>query len=94
MKLLDRLVLNDLVPKLLMGIGLFSTLFFALGPLIAATRFLKVGISRLVVLEFMGWDFAGPLPIYVLTLISCSRDEAMCIFETSNRLRALFQNPS
>ena len=39
MKLLDRLILKGLVPNLLMGIGLFSTLFFALGPLIAATRF-------------------------------------------------------
>ncbi len=90
MKLLDRLILNDLVPKLLMGVGLFSTLFFALGPLIAATRFLKSGLSRLVVLEFMGWDFAGfvsftlPLAMLVAALLGferLSRDsEAVALF--------------
>jgi len=90
MKLLDRLILLDLVPKMLMGVGLFSTLFFALGPLIAATRFLKTGISRLVVLEFMGWDFAGfvsftlPLAVLVASLIGferLSRDsEAVALF--------------
>ena len=69
----------DLVPKMLMGVGLFSTLFFALGPLIAATRFLKTGISRLVVLEFMGWDFAGfvsftlPLAVLVAALLGFER---------------------
>ena len=79
MKLLDRLILNDLVPKLLMGIGLFSTLFFALGPLIAATRFLKSGLSPLVVMEFMGWDFAGfisftlPLAMLVAALLGFER---------------------
>jgi lipopolysaccharide export system permease protein len=90
MKLLDRLILLDLVPKMLMGVGLFSTLFFALGPLIAATRFLKTGISRLVVLEFMGWDFAGfvsftlPLAVLVAALLGferLSRDsEAVALF--------------
>ena len=90
MRLLDRLILLDLVPKMLMGVGLFSTLFFALGPLIAATRFLKTGISRLVVLEFMGWDFAGfvsftlPLAVLVAALLGferLSRDsEAVALF--------------
>jgi len=79
MRLLDKLILQDLVPKLLMGIGLFSTLFFALGPLIAATRFLKSGLSRWVVLEFMGWDFAGfvsftlPLAMLIATLLGFER---------------------
>jgi lipopolysaccharide export system permease protein len=98
-KLLDKLILDDLVPKLLMGIGLFSTLFFALGPLIAATRFLKSGISKLVVLEFMGWDFAGfisftlPLAMLVAALLGferLSRDsEAVALFAGGIRFQRM-----
>ena len=90
MKLVDRLILLDLVPKLLMSIALFSTLFFALGPLIAATRFLKTGLSWGVVLAFMGWDFAGfisftfPLAMLVAALLGFERlsreSEAVALF--------------
>ena len=90
MKLVDRLILLDLVPRLLMSIALFSTLFFALGPLIAATRFLKTGLSWSVVLAFMGWDFAGfisftfPLAILVAALLGFERlsreSEAVALF--------------
>ncbi len=98
-KLLDWMILKDLVPKLLMGIGLFSTLFFALGPLIAATRFLKSGISKLVVLEFMGWDFAGfisftlPLAMLIAALLGferLSRDsEAVALFAGGVRFQRM-----
>lgn len=90
MKLLDRLILIDLFPRLLMSIALFSTLFFALGPLIAATRFLKSGLSWPVVLAFMGWDFAGfisftfPLAMLVAALLGFERlsreSEAVALF--------------
>ncbi len=99
LKLVDRLILNDLIPKLLLGIGLFSTLFFVAGPLIAATRFLKSGISSLVVLEFMGWDFAGfisltlPLAMLVAALLGferLSRDsEAVALFAGGIRFQRI-----
>lgn len=78
-KLVDRLILSDLVPKFLMGVGLFTTLFFALGPLIAATRLFKSGLSELVVLEFMGWDaaefipFTLPLAMLIAALLGFER---------------------
>ena len=81
------------------GIGLFSTLFFVAGPLIAATRFLKSGISSLVVLEFMGWDFAGfisltlPLAMLVAALLGferLSRDsEAVALFAGGIRFQRI-----
>jgi len=90
MKLLDKLILQDLVPKLLMGVGLFSTLFFALGPLIAAARFIEQGVPGWVVAEFIGWDFAGfvsftfPLGMLVAALLSFERlsreSEAVALF--------------
>lgn len=98
-KLVDRLIYIGLVPNLLMGIGLFSTLLFALGPLIAATRFLKSGLSQLVVLEFMGWDFAEtlsftlPLAMLVAALLGferLSRDsEAVALFAGGIRFQRL-----
>ncbi len=90
MKLLDKLILQDLVPKFLMGIGLFSTLFFALGPLIAAARFLEQGVPAWVVAAFVGWDFAGfvsftfPLGMLVAALLGFERlsreSEAVALF--------------
>lgn len=90
MKLVDRLILLDLVPKLLMSIALFSTLFFALGPVVAAFRFVSQGVPAWVVAEFIGWDFAGfvswtfPLGMLVAALLGfdrLSRDsEAVALF--------------
>ena len=90
LKLLDKLILQDLVPKLLMGIGLFSTLFFALGPLIAAARFIEQGVPAWVVAAFVGWDFAGfvsftfPLGMLVAALLGFERlsreSEAVALF--------------
>lgn len=53
MKLLDRLVLADLVPNLLVGIAMFTSLFIALGPLLAASRFLALGIPLIDIVKFV-----------------------------------------
>lgn len=53
MKLLDRLVLADLVPNLLVGIAMFTALFIALGPLLAASRFLALGIPLIDIVKFV-----------------------------------------
>ena len=89
-KLLDRLILLDLVPKLLIYVGLFSTLFFAFGPLLAAARFIEAGIPFWVVASFVGWNFTAfvswtfPLGMMVAALLGferLSRDsEAVALF--------------
>jgi len=79
MKLLDRLILLDLVPKLLMSIALFSTLFFALGPVVSAFRLVSQGMPAWIVAQFIGWDFAGfvswtfPLGMMVAALLGFDR---------------------
>ncbi len=78
-RLLDRLILLDLVPKLLMSIALFSTLFFALGPLVSAFRLVSQGMPTWIVAQFIGWDFAGfvsltfPLGMMVAALLGFDR---------------------
>jgi lipopolysaccharide export system permease protein len=52
-KLLDRLVLKDLVPQLLIGIGMFLALFVVVGPLGGASRFLSNGIPFSFILRFV-----------------------------------------
>ena len=52
MKLLDQLVLKDLVPNLLIGIGMFSSLFIALGPSITTSRLLSDGLPLALILKF------------------------------------------
>ncbi len=61
MKLLDRLVLKDLVPQLLIGIGMFTALYLALGPILAASRFLSQGIPLIFVAKFVLYDVASIL---------------------------------
>ena len=56
-RLLDRLVLLDLLPKLLASIAAFSTIFLITGPLIAASRFQALGFPWWVIAQFFGWDF-------------------------------------
>lgn len=56
MKLLDRLVFKDLVPQLLIGIFMFTALYFALGPLLAASRFISQGIPLIFIVKFMLFD--------------------------------------
>ncbi len=78
-KLLDRLILQDLVPRLLMYIALFSTLFLTFGPVIAASRFAAKGIPWWVIARFIGWDFTGfvsytfPLGMLAATLLGFER---------------------
>ena len=56
-RLLDRLILLDLLPKLLASIAAFSTIFLITGPLIAASRFQALGFPWWVIAQFFGWDF-------------------------------------
>ncbi len=78
-KLLDRLVLLELTPRLLLYIALFSTLFLTFGPLIAASRFVAAGIPWWIIAQFIGWDFTGfvsytfPLGMLVAALLGFER---------------------
>lgn len=62
-KLLDRLVLNDLTPKLLASIAAFSALFLVAGPLLTATKYQALGFPLWAIAQFMGWDLIGFLPL-------------------------------
>ncbi len=57
LKLIDRLVLNDLVPKLGASIAVFSVIFLITGPLLAASRFQALGFPWWIIAQFIGWDF-------------------------------------
>lgn len=78
-KLLDRMILQELTPRLLMYIALFSTLFLTFGPLIAASRFIAAGIPWWIIAQFIGWDFTGfvsytfPLGMLVAALLGFER---------------------
>lgn len=90
MPLLDRLILVELLPKLAMGVALFSMLFLVAGPLLAAARFLSAGIPFWVVMAFVGWNFTGfialtfPLGMMVAALLGFERlskdSEAVALF--------------
>jgi lipopolysaccharide export system permease protein len=56
-KLLDRLILLDLLPKLLGSIAVFSAVFLVTGPVLAASRFQALGFPWWVIAQFVGWDF-------------------------------------
>lgn len=79
MKLLDRLILKDLIPKLLMSIALGASLFLVAGPVIAAFRFLSQGVPLWVVVTFVGWNFTAfisltfPLGMLVASLLGFER---------------------
>ena len=79
MKLLDRMILQDLTPRLLMYVALFSTLFLTFGPLIAASRFIAAGIPWWIIAQFIGWDFTSfvsytfPLGMLVAALLGFER---------------------
>lgn len=57
MKLLDRLILLDLFPKLVGSIAVFSAIFLITGPILAASRFQAMGLPWWVIAQFIGWDF-------------------------------------
>jgi len=98
-KLLDRLILMELVPKLVLYIALFSTLFLTFGPIIAAARFWAEGVPTWVIAQFVGWDFASfvswtfPLGMMVAALLGferLSRDsEAVALFAGGISFRRL-----
>lgn len=64
MKLLDKLVLKDLVPQFFIGVAMFASLYFALGPLLAASRFLSQGFPPALIVKYMALNI---LPILGLT---------------------------
>lgn len=64
MKLLDKLVLKDLVPQFFIGVGMFASLYFALGPLLTASRFLSQGFPPALIVKYMALNI---LPILGLT---------------------------
>ena len=57
LKLVDRLILGDLVPKLGASIAVFSVIFLITGPLLAASRFQALGFPWWIIAQFIGWDF-------------------------------------
>ena len=59
LKLLDRLILLDLVPKLLASIATASALLLVVGPLLAASRFQAANIPWWIIARFVGWDFTA-----------------------------------
>ena len=59
LKLVDRLILNDLIPKLLAAIAAFSLMLLILGPLLASARFQAAGIPWWIIAKFVGWDFTA-----------------------------------
>ncbi|MDQ2799266.1 MAG: LptF/LptG family permease [Armatimonadota bacterium] len=64
MKLLDRLVLKDLVPMLGLGIAMFFTLWFAADPLRQAEGYLSLGVPLPLVIRLVGWNIP---PVLALT---------------------------
>lgn len=59
LKLVDRLILNDLIPKLIAAIAAFSLMLLILGPLLASARFQAAGIPWWIIAKFVGWDFTA-----------------------------------
>ncbi len=57
MRILDRLILLDLLPKLAGSIAVFSAVFLVTGPVLAASRFQALGFPWWVIAQFVGWDF-------------------------------------
>ncbi len=64
MKLLDRLVLKDLLPMFFVGVALFFTLYFAAGPILLASRFLALGVPWPLVVKLVALHVP---PILALT---------------------------
>ncbi|BDI31236.1 LPS export ABC transporter permease LptG [Capsulimonas corticalis] len=53
MKLVDKLILKDLLPMFGVGIAMFATLWFAGGPLLEASKWIAGGIPLKIVLELV-----------------------------------------
>ena len=78
-RLLDRLVLQDLTPRLLTYICAFSMMLLIFGPILAMSRFIAAGFPLWLIAEFVGWDFTGfvsytfPLAMLMAALLSFER---------------------
>ena len=79
MKLLDKLILQDLTPRLLTSICAFSMMLLIFGPILAMSRFIAAGFPLWLIAEFVGWDFTGfvsytfPLGMLMAALLSFER---------------------
>ena len=78
-KLLDRLILQDLTPRLLSAICAFSMMLLIFGPILAMSRFIAAGFPLWIIAEFIGWDFTGfvsytfPLGMLMAALLGFER---------------------
>ncbi len=78
-KLLDRLILQDLTPRLLSAICAFSMMLLIFGPILAMSRFIAAGFPLWIIAEFVGWDFTGfvsytfPLGMLMASLLGFER---------------------
>ena len=57
LKIVDRLILLDLVPRLLGGIAVFSVIFLITGPVLAASKYQALGFPWWIIAQFVGWNF-------------------------------------
>lgn len=64
MKLVDKLVIKDLLPMFGLGVAMFFSLWFAADPLLKAGKFLSAGIPLGVVIRLVGWNIP---PVLALT---------------------------
>jgi lipopolysaccharide export system permease protein len=64
-KLVDKLVLKELIPMFGVGVAMFATLFFAGGPLLEASKYLGQGIPVAIVVQLIGLSIP---PVLALTL--------------------------
>ena len=56
MKLIDRLVLKELLPNFALGVAMFFTLWFAGDPLLKAGQFLNEGVPLALVAQLVSWN--------------------------------------
>ncbi len=90
MKLVDKLVLKDIVPWFFVGVGMFTALYFAVGAFVAASRFLSLGAPPLLIAQWMFYNtvpFLGktfPMAMLLAVLLGFGRlsgdSEAVALF--------------
>ena len=67
MKLVDRLILKELVPALIFSVAIFASLWFAGGPIQDATKYLGQGVPLPIVLHLVTLSIA-PVLSYTLPM--------------------------
>ena len=90
MKLLDKLVLKDILPMFFIGTAMFFSLWFAAGPVLLAVKLLGQGFSPLIILKVIGWNippalaWTFPIGMLLAVLIGFGRlsadSEAVALF--------------